>query len=224
MSTDKNQYTPRTETDDIEIFGTHKSREEIKAEEKARKQAEREALRREIAARRAARKEGTATSRQGVWSVVVVMVAILALAVATLAIQFTRAAKTDRFAKDDTRATYFLAADATPDMEQAGITAAVSEVYYTKGGYLCVKLALGNGADTAMKLEAVDVVLYNKEEQQIASGYAATRGDLIVAAKGYEKYTFYISPEHITITDDPLTDIDYTTNITGSPVTDTTTE
>ena len=193
-------------------------------EEKARKQAERAALRREMAARRAARKESAALPRQGVWSVVVVTVAILALAAAALAIQFTRAAKADRFAKDDSRDTYFLAADATPDMEQAGITAAVSEVYYTKGGYLCVKLALGNGADTAMRLEAIDLVLYNADEQQIASGYAATSGELVVPAGGYDDYTFYVSPEHITITDDPLTDVGYTVNVTGSPVTDTTTE
>lgn len=223
MSNDKNQYTPLTDTEDIEIFGAHKTRDQIKAEEKARKQAQREALRREIAARRAARKEGAVLPRRGVWSVVVVTVAILALAASALAIQFTRAAKAERFTKDDTR-TYFLAADATPDMEQAGITAAVSEVYYTKGGYLCVKLALGNGADTAMKLEAIDLVLYNKEEQQIAGGYAATNGVLEIPAGGYDDYTFYISPEHINITDDPLSDIGYTANITGSPVTDTTTE
>ena len=223
MSRDKNQYMPLTDAEDIEIFGAHKTREQVLAEEKARKKAEREALRREMAARRAATKDGTALPQQGVWSVVVVMVALLALAAAALTIQFTRSAKAERFTKDDTR-TYFLAADATPDMEQAGITAAVSEVYYTKGGYLCVKLALGNGADTDMLLEAIDVALYNGSEQQIASGYAATGGDLVVPAKGYEDYTFYISPEHITITDDPLTELGYTANITGSPVTDTTTE
>ena len=59
MAKERDERTLQTGTDDIEIFGAHKTREQIKAEEKARKQAEREALRRELEARRAAAKRSS---------------------------------------------------------------------------------------------------------------------------------------------------------------------
>ena len=62
----------------LEIFGEHKTRQQIKAEEKARKQAEREALKAEMEKRRRAAKEGGAPAkRKDIIVVVAVVVAIV---------------------------------------------------------------------------------------------------------------------------------------------------
>ncbi len=220
MDKDQEKKLPNLQSDEFEIFGEHKTREQIREEAKARKQAEREALRREMEARRAAAKETPAPRRYDILTVVIVLVAIVALGVGALALQFARAAKNERFERDDTRTEYFYLADAAPEMTDEGITAAISEVYYTKGGYLCVQMILGNGTANPMLLEAVEVVLVNDADEQIASGYAATTGELIVASQGTEPYTFYISPEHITLKEAPLSPLGYTINVTGSAVTE----
>lgn len=220
MAKENKPYTPLTGADDIEIFGAHKTREQIKAEEKARKQAEREALRREMEARRESAKGGTAPRRFDVWSVVIVLAVIVALGAGALALQFSRAAKSEQFERDDTRTTYFYAPDATPELADDGVTAAVSEVFYTKGGYLCVQLVLGNGTARDMMLEALEVTLVNGEEQQVAGGYAEIPGNIVIPTQGTDTYTFFISPEHITLKDDPLTTLGYTVNVTAGPVTE----
>lgn len=219
MAKDRDERISITNTDDIEIFGAHKSREQIKAEEKARKQAEREALRREMEARRAKAKNGDTPRRYDAWTVMVAVAAIVVLGVGALALQFSRTAKNERFQRDDTRATYFYVENAKPEMADDGVTAAVSEAYFTKGGYLCVQLVLGNGTAESMQLEALEVILVNGEEQQIASGYAQVSDALVIPTQGTETYTFFISPEHITLKDDPLTTLGYTVNVTAGPVT-----
>lgn len=219
MANKRDNHTPMTDMDDIEIFGAHKTREQIKAEEKARKQAQREALRREIADRRAAAKTegGAAPRRFDVWSVLIVVAVIVLLGAGALALQFGRAAKEEQFQRDETRTEYFLASSATPEMREDGVTAAVSEVFYTKGGYLCVHMVLGNGTANPMELNGMEVVLINGEEQQIAGGYADITSGLTVPAGGTEEYTFFISPEFITLKDDPLTTLGYTINVTATP-------
>ena len=220
MAKDRDERTLLTGTDDIEIFGAHKTREQIKAEEKARKQAEREALRREMEARRTAAKTAAATTprRFDVWSVVIVMVAIVLLGAGALALQFGRAAREEQFQRDETRTEYFLAASAVPEMADDGVTAAVAEVFYTKGGYICVRMVLGNGTAHSMELNGMEVVLTNGEEQQIAGGYADITSGITVPAGGTEDYTFFISPEFITLPEDPLTTLGYTINVTATPV------
>ena len=221
MAKDRDERTLQTGTDDIEIFGAHKTREQIKAEEKARKQAEREALRRELEARRAAAKTKDESIRRfDLWSVVIVLAAIVLLGAAALVLQFSRAAKMEAFERDESRTTYFYAEDATPELADDGVTAAVSEVYFTNGGYLAVHLVLGNGTANAMALEALEVTLINGEDQQIAGGYAKVPNSITIPVGGTETYTFYISPEHITLNDDPLTTLGYTVNVTAAPITE----
>ena len=220
MAKDCDERTLQTGTDDIEIFGAHKTSEQIKAEEKARKKAEREALRRELEARRAAAKEGVKARRFDLWSVVIVLAAIVLLGAAALVLQFSRAAKMEAFERDESRTTYFYAEDATPELADDGVTAAVSEVYFTNGGYLAVHLVLGNGTANAMALEALEVTLINGEDQQIAGGYAKVPNSITIPVGGTETYTFYISPEHITLNDDPLTTLGYTVNVTAAPITE----
>lgn len=216
MAKENHPYSP----DEFEIFGAHKTREQIKAEEKARKKAQREALRREMQARREAYHTNTAPRRHDVWTVIIVLVAIVALGVGALALRFSRESQMQKFERDENRTTYFADADATPELADDGVTAAITEVFYTKGGYLCVELVLGNGTAYPMELDALEVVLVNGEEQQIAGGWAETSDGVVVPVKGTENYTFFISPEFITLKDDPLTTLGYTVNVTATPVTE----
>lgn len=219
MSEEQNK---KTAAEELEIFGEHKSREQVRAEERARKQAEREALKAEIKARRQQKKSGTDTTRRkDILVVSIILVSIVVLCVAALALQFIQEQRQERFLQDDTRESYFYDGDATPDMSDEGITAAITQAYYTKGGYLCVQMVLGNGTASEMSLDAIEVLLTNEAEEQIASGYTAdVSDDYTIEAGGTNDYTFYISPEHITIKDDPLTTIGYTIHATASPVTD----
>lgn len=208
---------PLTDTDDIEIFGAHKTREQIKTEEKARKKAEREAMRRELEARRAAASTQEKPQHKEILTVVLVLVVIIALGAGALIWQFHRTAQAEKFMQDDTRATHFVVSDATPEMVADGVKAAIAEAYYTKGGYVYVRLVLGNGTNYNQELTAIDVTLYNEADQQVAGGRREETAAVVIAAGGTAEYEFYISPEHVQITDDPLTTLGYTVNVTTVP-------
>ena len=211
------------EMTEFDIFGEHKSREQVKAEEKARKAAEREAMREVAHSRRAAVREKNPVQKGDIITLVVIVVMIVAMGVGALLLQFSRAEQAKTYLRDEDRS-YFKVTDAVPEMSEEGMSVAVSQVYYTYGGYLCVEMVLGNGTDTALRLDAIDVVLINGDEATIAGGYAETSGELVVAPDATENYTFYISPEHIYLKDDSLTKVGYTINATTTEVEATTTE
>ncbi len=215
MSDDKKYTLNGISSDEMDIFGEHKTREQVLAEEKERKQKEREALRRVAKARREAAKNGPATKRKDVITISIVLVAIVAICVAALALQFVQAAKQEKF-EQNTELTYFYNPDAEPEMAEDGLRGAVTAAYYTKGGYLAVEMILGNGSADDLLLMDIDVTLFNEAGDQIASGYAeVSDSEVIVEAGGKTDYTFYISPAHISIKDDPLSAISYTIDHTG---------
>ena len=113
---------------------------------------------------------------------------------------------------------YFYDGEATPELKDDGITAAVNEAYYTNGGHLCVYMTLGNGADKDMRLDTLEVKISNgNTEELIASGYTADVDDAyIVPAGGTNTYTFYIKPEHVKIADDTLETISYEITAVGT--------
>ena len=216
MSDDNKKRLNDLPVEEMDIFGEHKTREQIAAEEKARKQAERAALRRAMEARRQAAKDGPPTKRKDVITVSIVLVAIVALCVGMLALQFVQAEKQAKFERDEERESYFLNEEAEPEMSEDGLKAAVTAAYYTKGGYLCLEMILGNGSADDMLLTDIDVTVTNGGDKQIASGYAeVSSSEVIVPAGGTTAYTFYISPAHVSIKDDPLTTIGYTIDTTG---------
>lgn len=205
-----------------ELFGRSKSRNEIleeqKAEKKAAKAAEKEARRTAKAERKNAPKESRPEIRVmgGVLALVVVFCLV------ALGVQFHQEKKNSRFERDETAETYFLNAEATPELSEEGLTAAVTQAYYTKGDYLCVQMTLGNGLDKDQHLNSIEVKIHNGENDQlIASGYTAEVSEsYTVPAKGMNTYTFYISPEHVSIHDDPLTSISYTITAKGTIIQD----
>ncbi len=215
MSDDKKYSLNGVPADELEIFGEHKTREQVLAEEKERKKQEREAMRRVAKARREAAKDGPATKRKDVITISIVLVAILAICVAALALQFVQASKQEKFEQDETR-TYFYNPDAKPEMTEDGLRGAITAAYYTKGGYLAVEMILGNGSADDLLLMDIDVTLFNEAGDQIASGFAEVAdSEVVVEAGGTTDYTFYISPAHISIKDDPLSAISYTIDHTG---------
>lgn len=201
-----------------DLFGRSKSRKEILEEQKAEKQAAKAAAKEARRAAKAERKKAPKESRPEIRVVGGVLALMVVICVVALGVQFHREKKNSRFEMDETAETYFLNEEAVPELSKEGLTAAVTAAYYTKGDYLCVQMKLGNGLDKAQHLDSIEVKIHNGENDQlIASGYTAEISDsYAVPAKGMNTYTFYISPEHVTIHDDPLTSISYTITAKGT--------
>lgn len=222
MRKDMKDLTRDIREEDIEIFGEHKTKEEIKAEEKARKKAEREAMRRVAKARRdAVASAGGGATKKEILTACIAVGSILVLAVAALAVPFYRQHLREKEAaafEMEADRTYFINADATPTMNDEGVHAALTCAYFTQGGYIKVQLLLGNGTDTALQVESLDVVLYN-DDADIASAKildpTETEGDgpLTVAAGETEYYEFFVHPDHVLLPDDSLQQVGLTYSI-----------
>lgn len=196
-----------------EIFGRSRSREEIREDIKAERAAEREKIRQqrrtEREQRRTERRSGT--GRRDTWITVGVLGLIVVACGGLLAWQIYTDTKNEEYEKSDTNTAEFLDDSAQPELSEDGLTAAVNQVYYTKGGYLCVRMTLGNGSDKPQHMSSLLVKLLNTEsEEQIASGYTENISKkYTVPAGGFNEYTFYISPEFVSLKDDPLSGITY---------------
>ena len=223
MSDKKKKELNGIGAEDFEIFGEHKTREQVRTEEKARRKAEREAMAAVAKARREAAKEAPQGKRKDVITVSIVLVVIVALCVGMLALQFVQAEKEKVFERNENYLTYFTDPEAEPELSEDGLTAAVTEAYYTNGGYLCIQMVLGNGTKEERLMTDIEVCITNGDDKTIARGYAEVSNSMVmVSAGGTTNYTFYIAPGHITISDDPLTTIGYTIDITsGVPVEET---
>lgn len=221
---EKNDMIEERINEDLDIFGRSKSREEIREEMKAEKKAKREAA----AAARKSQREAKRSEPKEPHPEMRVMAVILAVVVLGCAVamffNFRQDNKNAKFEMDDTRETYFLDSTATPELSKDGLTAAVNMAYYTRGGYLCIRMTIGNGLDKDQHLVDIEVELSNGQtENLIAKGYTANVSpDYVVPAGGTNQYTFYISPEHVAYAEDPLTNISYSITLSGSDVTATT--
>ncbi len=189
--------------EELDIFGEHKTREQVRAEEKERRIAERKALQEEIAHRRKEAKEsGTVPAkRKDVIAVTAVLVGIVLLCLLALASSFFRSEKSRQWEIDESRG-YILKDTAYPEMSAEGPKADVYEIYFTKNNHLCVNLYIGNGTDKPVRIDALDVAVYdNANGELIAGGKATLEEDVTVLVSDTAFYTFYISPEHIHVDD-----------------------
>lgn len=203
---------------ELELFGRSKSREEIKAEEKARKAREIEALRE---ARRLAKESKRVSPKEKRTDLLVMGIILLVIVIGcgvALGVSINNANKALLYEISENTPGYFYDAEATPELSEDGITAAVNQVYYTNGGYLCIDMTLGNGADKAIRLDTLEVKISDGDtEELIASGYTADIDDTYtVAAGGTNTYTFYIKPEHVQIADATLETISYEITAVGT--------
>lgn len=184
--------------EELEIFGEHKTREQVRAEEKVRRKEEREALKQEMQRRRQEIKEGKIpTRRKDIITVSVVLVGIILLCVLALANSFRKDKESKEWLINESRG-HFTKVDASPEMSGEGPMADVSEAYFTNNGHLCVKMLISNGTDHVVRVDAIDVLVvdYNTNET-LAGGKAALEEELTIEVAGTAEYTFYISPEHV---------------------------
>ena len=223
MSKDTKNLLDEIRNDDIEIFGEHKTREQIKAEEKVRKEQERAAMKEVAKARREAVKQGGSdATRREVIMVVVVMAVILLLGVVALAIQFIGVQDSEAFDPAEDR-TVFVNEEAMPEEDEEGITAALTQAYFTKGGYLCVRLLMANATEDNQRVETVDIVLYNSTDTvasaKVTDVTEADSGDaFVISSDANRYYEFYIAPEHIFLKDDSLSELGMTVVVESTPL------
>lgn len=219
-NTVKRTGMPGSDIDEqLEIFGRSRSREEIRAEIKAQKAQERLELKQQLKAERERRRIGgdSKQMRRERWVTVGVLALILVVCGGLLAWQIGSGMKNEQYEKSETVTAEFLDADAQPELSEDGLTATVNRVYYTKGNYLCVQMTLGNGLDQPQHMSSLEVKLSNTASGElIASGYTAKISEkYVVPEQGYNTYTFYISPEYVSIKDDPLDGITYEITCNG---------
>lgn len=199
-----------------EIFGRSKSREEIKAELKAEKAARRVAQKEAYRAQLEKQKNQPKEKRPELWIMAGVMALLFIVCMVLVSTQIAGDTKQAKYQRDTTRETYFLDDEAMPELSEDGITAAVNQVYYTEGGYLCVKMTLGNGLDKDQYMKDLEVQIFDDKETFIAGGFTKNISNkFYVPAQGTESYVFYISPEHVKVTDAPLTSITYSITAGG---------
>ncbi|MBR3778502.1 MAG: hypothetical protein IKL13_02095 [Clostridia bacterium] len=184
----------------MDIFGEHKTKEQVRAEEKERRIAERKALQEEMARRRKEAKEsGVAPAkRKDIIVVSGVLVGIVLLCLLALGNSFRKAKEKQKWMPNEARGHYTNSA-ASPDMSGDGPKADVSEAYFTQNNHLCVKLVINNGTDRMQDIQAIDVAIYDYDTDELIAGGKAAIEDLVVEVAGTEAYTFYIAPEHIRV-------------------------
>lgn len=218
MAKELDKRTASAQEEEFEIFGAHKTREQIKAEEKARKQAEREALRRELKERHTTKtKGGNEARRFDGWTVAIALVLIVLLGVGAMVMQFSRSAEMEQFQRDESRPSWV---GGTPkDETENTLSGAATEAFYTRGGHLAVVMTLTNKSNVDLQFAAVEATVMNGDQQIVAQGYAQIPQVIVVPAQGTDTYTLYISPEHIQLKEDPLTTATIYVNVTPAPVT-----
>lgn len=182
----------------MEIFGEHKTKEQVRAEEKERRIAERRALKEEMERRRKEAKEKgvVPAKRKDVIVVSIVLAGIVLLCLLALGNSFLKAKEQEKWKINEARG-HYVNESAYPDMSGDGPKAAISEAYFTRNNHLCVELMISNGTDRMQEVEAIDVAIYNYDTDELIAGGKAEIDDLVIEVAGYATYTFYIAPEHI---------------------------
>lgn len=188
----------------MDIFGEHKSREQVRAEEKERQKAEREALRREMEHRRKMAKEnGTVhAKRKDIIVVSAVLAGIILLALLALGNSFRRAKEEQQWLINDLRG-HYINADPTASFSTEGPQFEVAEMYFTQNNHLCIEMIISNGTDKVHEIAAIEMEVYDDETGElIAGGRAEIAETVLLEVAGTTPYTFYIAPEHILVSDD----------------------
>lgn len=186
--------------EELDIFGEHKTREQVRAEEKVRRKEEREALKQELKHRRREIKEGKIPSRRkDIIVVSAVLAGIVLLCVLALFTNFSKEEKSKEWAINEARG-HFTDESAQPVMSGERPEAAVTEAYFTNNGHLCIEMNISNGTDKVISIDALDVSAYNYlTDEWIGGGKAELEEPLTISLAGIESYTFYIAPEHVQI-------------------------
>ena len=184
--------------EELDIFGEHKSREQVRKEEKQRRKEERQALKEEIVRRRREAKEGNVpTRRKDVIVISAVLAGIVLLCVLAL-FNADRKDKKDKAWNVDESRGYYLDESAYPAMSGTQPEAALAEAYFTQNGHLCLNLLISNGTDKMMQINALEIQAFDYATgEQFAGGVVTLEEKLVIEVAGVEAYTVYIAPEHV---------------------------
>ena len=159
-------------------------------------------------------------------TIIYVLLALLLLGVLALAIQFIGVQEAEAFEPDEER-TVFVNEEAMPEESDEGITAALTQAYFTKGGYLCVRLLMANGTEYDQQIDTVDIVLFNATDNvasaKVVGPTDADSGEpFTISSDANRYYEFYIAPEHIFLKDDTLYELGITVAVESTPLEDET--
>ena len=81
--------------------------------------------------------------------------------------------------------------------------AAVRESYFTNNGHLCVVLLIGNGTDTVVSVDAIELSAYDYSTgEYLGGGETVPVEPLTVALADVEEFSCYIAPEDLTVAED----------------------
>lgn len=223
----KNVVNERPDSDEVELFGRHKTKAEIKADEKIRKAKERAALKEEMVARRKEARTGHPAAKE-MLPVFIVCGIVVVLCALLLIIQFHRAAEQTEKKEQVIEVTgeerdeskgYFKDVEVAPTLSDKGINAKLVEAYYTLDGRLYTRMILGNGTKEDMYLDRVEITLKNGDGELIGDGdIQVNKEPVVVPADGSVNYKCFISSEDLEITDDSLYTLDWNIKCYGAPV------
>lgn len=200
---------PHEEETSSTIFSQHKSADDLKKEKKEQKRQERQRMMRELS-------ESTESPETRVVTrVMIIILAVIVLGSAVVVFFQLRPKDMDMAADSP----HFEDAGGLPELSQEGIKAIVTEAYYTNDGSLALNIKMSNGLPTPQAVESFAVVIYNGEDQEIASGHQAEDWDatFTVPANGYAELLLYIPQKDVKISDDSLETITTEIDVTGIP-------
>lgn len=114
---------------------------------------------------------------------------------------------------------YFKNDSNRPALSEEGVKGAITEAYYTEDGSLAVTLSLSNGKETDQRLSRLSLRLLNKEQDLIAEqSFDAFDPAIVVKAGSYESAYLVIDRSYVKLTDDPLSSLTLTLEITSAAV------
>ena len=202
MKENKNKISELPFDEELDIFGEHKTREQVRAEEKERRKQERQALKEEIKRRRQeAKGEKIPARRKDIIIVSAVLVGIVLLCVLALFNSFRKDKEREDWSINEARG-HFVNENAYPEMSNEGPKADVSEAYFTNNGHLCVNMVIGNNTDKVIRITSVEVKAYDyTTNEMFAGGKAKLEKPLTMKLADLTTYTFQIAPEHILVDD-----------------------
>lgn len=208
---DEEKFVSLPEEDQPEIFGRSKSREEIKEELRQQRREEKQARQEALRKARERAKELPKEKRPETIIFGVVLAVIVAVCAVLLGVQLSKEQANAKFERDESREIYFVDYEAVPELETDGLSGVINEAYFTKGGYICVKMTIGNGMPIDQYMVGIEVQLFHTDgDEPIATGYAKREEkNYLVPAGGFNDYTFYFAPEHILDTEADLDSIKY---------------
>ena len=210
---DKNRKSA-AEIQDGSILGdapvlTVQQREQLKKDEK---QKRKDAKKSELKELGEAAKERVAVSSEKKQMNVILTVMIGIMVLVMVALVLGQSSKGQNRADAEMRedATYYLDNSQLAEMGDEGITAAITEVFYTKSDGLRIVMNFANAEGTTQHPTRIQVKLMNGKNEVITNAVTTSiHDDYYVVGGGRKTYELFVPKEYLKIHDDPLSEISY---------------